>query len=199
MNDFEPSDIHEYKVNPSSHRLHPLSNDIQTFEDFFVRKHKPGSRPIFAENDNVKPSHTFPAPMSSTNPFIQTRAVVVADSRLVVYDTVSQTKRLWIKGKNFTIANLLQDTQLAESFTDGAVASFRLSPQDYHRYHTPVGGTVVGYKRIRGDYYNVDPVAINSSVDILTRNARCWICIESKEFGKVMFVAIGATDVGTVE
>ena len=141
----------------------------------------------------------FPPPLPLLTPPQKTIAVVVADSRLVVYPTVTELHAIWVKGKHFTMANLLADNELAQKFADGAVASFRLSPQDYHRYHSPVSGTVVGWKRIDGDYYQVDPIALRSDVDILTRNARCWICIRSEEFGDVVFVAIGATDVGTVE
>lgn len=63
----------------------------------------------------------------------------------------------------------------------------------------PLTGKVKWYKQISGDYFQVDPVALHSSVNILTENARCAVCIESKEFGEVLFVAVGATDVGTVE
>lgn len=49
-----------------------------------------------------------------------------------------------------------------------------------------------------GEYYGVDPIAIRSDIDILTNNARCAVCIESEEFGQVLFVAIGASEVGTV-
>jgi phosphatidylserine decarboxylase len=164
MEEFRPSDIKEYA----------------TFEDFFVRQHAVGSRPIFAEN----------------NP---TKAVAVADSRVVVYPSVSQAHALWIKGKDFTIENLILDHQRAKVWADGGVASFRLSPQDYHRYHSPVAGTVSWFKQISGDYYQVDPICLSSNVDILTRNARCCIGIETIEFGMVLFVAIGATNVGTVE
>ena len=155
-------------------------NKYRTFEEFFVRKLKPDHRPIFEEDD---PSKT----------------VVVADCRLVVYPSVAETRKLWIKGHNFTIANLIKDDALAQSWHDGAVASFRLSPQDYHRYHSPVRGTVSWYKHISGQYYQVDPVCLQSDVDILTENARCCICINTVEFGKVLYVAIGATNVGTVE
>jgi len=164
MGEFQPSNINEYS----------------TFEDFFVRQHAVGSRPIFAEND-------------------PTKAVVVADSRVVVYPSVSQAQALWIKGKNFTIENLILDSERAKIWADGGVASFRLSPQDYHRYHSPVTGKVSWFKQISGDYYQVDPICLNSDVDILTRNARCCIVIETKEFGMVLFVAIGATNVGTVK
>jgi len=151
-----------------------------TFEDFFARHHAPGSRPIYEADD-------------------PTKAIVVADSRVVVYPSVSQTKAMWIKGKNFTIENLILDPERASVWSNGAVASFRLSPQDYHRYHSPVSGKVSWFQQISGDYYQVDPICLGSKVDILTRNARCCLGIETAEFGMVLFVAIGATNVGTVD
>ncbi|KAL3495073.1 phosphatidylserine decarboxylase-domain-containing protein [Aspergillus germanicus] len=164
MNDFEPSDINAYP----------------TFEDFFIRHHKPGSRPIHEPNDNSS-------------------AVVVADSRVVVYEAVAESKKIWIKGEDFSITNLVMDKKIGPQFHDGPVASFRLSPQDYHRYHSPVSGRVKVYRSMPGDYYDVDPLAIRSGVDILTRNARDYVVIETEEFGDVLFVAIGASQVGTVE
>lgn len=164
MDDFEPSDIENY----------------DTFEDFFTRKHKPGSRPIH-EPDN--PS----------------TAVVVADSRVVTYDSFGMARKLWVKGKDFCVANLIMDRQLARTFDGGSVASFRLSPQDYHRYHSPVSGTIKRYRSMPGDYFQVDPVALHSGVDILTRNRRDYLVIKSDEFGYVLFVAIGATEVGSVQ
>ncbi|KAF7592342.1 hypothetical protein BBP40_000325 [Aspergillus hancockii] len=164
MSHFEPSDPEAYS----------------TFEDFFIRKHAPGARPIHAPED-------------------PTKAVIVSDSRVVVYPTVEATRRLWIKGNEFTISNLISDVDRAKRWENGAVASFRLSPQDYHRYHSPVQGKVKWFKRIPGYYYQVDPIALRSSVDVLTENARCCVGIESEEFGDVLFVAIGATNVGTVE
>lgn len=163
MGDFDPSDIDQYR----------------TFEDFFTRAHKVGSRPIFKKGDS-------------------THAIVVADSRVVVYNTVDEAKKLWIKGADFSLTQLVMDTHLGERFRNGAVASFRLSPQDYHRYHSPVTGTVKQFRSVPGDYYQVDPVALHSKVDILTRNRREYLVIGTHEFGDVLFVAIGATDVGSV-
>lgn len=125
-------------------------------------------------------------------------AVTVADSRVVVYNSVALSHSIWIKGKHFTIANLIMESILAKKWAEGAVASFRLCVQDYHRYHSPVAGTVTWWKHIPGDYYNVDPMALRSSVDIVSKNARSCVCISSSEFGDVLFVAIGATGVGTI-
>lgn len=166
MSQYSPSDISQYR----------------TFEEFFVRQHAPGARPIYEKDD-------------------PTKAIVVADSRVVVYPTVERTRALWIKGTDFTIANLIGDAngESSKAWDDGAVASFRLSPQDYHRYHSPVEGVVKWFREIPGDYFQVDPVCLHSSVNILTQNARCCVCLETEDFGDVLFVAIGATEVGTVE
>lgn len=123
----------------------------------------------------------------------------MADSRVVVYDSVAVTRAIWIKGRHFTIENLIKDCSMSKKWADGAVASFRLCPQDYHRFHSPVTGIVTWWKRIPGEYYNVDPVALQSHVDILSENARHCACISSKEFGEVLFVAVGATGVGTIK
>ncbi|GAA6031691.1 hypothetical protein JCM8097_001936 [Rhodosporidiobolus ruineniae] len=172
MKDFEPADIDAY----------------ETFQDFFIRRHTAASRPLFAPSD-------------------PTRAVNVADARVIVFPTVTLTKTLWIKGYNFSLLTCrtgaflppLDDAPKAEVWADGAIASYRLSPQDYHRYHSPVSGTVRWWKELDGDYYGVDPLAVRSRVPILNANARSAICIDSPEFGQVLFVAIGATDVGTVK
>ncbi|RAL14151.1 putative phosphatidylserine decarboxylase [Aspergillus homomorphus CBS 101889] len=155
-------------------------NEYGTFEEFFVRAHHPSARPIF-EPDNPR------------------AAVVVADSRVVAYEAVALSKTIWIKGNDFSITNLVMDRHLGPKFADGPVASFRLSPQDYHRYHSPVSGTVRLFRSMPGDYYEVDPIALRSRVDILTRNARDYVVIDSEEFGEVLFVAIGAAQVGTVQ
>lgn len=41
-------------------------------------------------------------------------------------------------------------------------------------------------------------MALRSSVDIVSKNARSCVCISSSEFGDVLFVAIGATGVATI-
>lgn len=152
----------------------------RTFQDFFIRRHASSARPL------DEPSNT-------------SKAVIVADCRVVVYPSVERTRKLWVKGNEFTIGNLIRDNDRAKPWDNGPVACFRLSPQDYHRYHSPVSGKVKWFKQIPGDYFEVDPVALQSSVNILTENARCAVCIETREFGEVLFVAVGASDVGTVE
>ncbi|KAL7747227.1 hypothetical protein RI367_007438 [Sorochytrium milnesiophthora] len=163
MDWFEPEDLSAYK----------------TFNEFFVRKLKPGARPIDSPND----------------PTVITSA---ADCRVVVFETVEESKALWIKGKHFTIGNVIEDQEKAKIWANGAIVSFRLAPQDYHHYHSPVDGKVEWFKELDGTYYGVDPIVTNSKLSNLCANARTAVCINSPTFGRVLYVAIGAEGVGTV-
>lgn len=109
------------------------------------RKLKPDARPIESPED-------------------PTRLVSAADCRLMVFETVSEATRLWIKGRDFTVGRLLGDAyrEEAEHYVGGALAIFRLAPQDYHRFHVPVDGVIGRMVDISGEYYtvNVRPVTL---------------------------------------
>ena len=52
-----------------------------------------------------------------------------------------------------TIDELLQDKKLAEAFYGGTFVHYFLSPFDYHRFHSPVDGTVKACKVVRGEVF----------------------------------------------
>lgn len=109
------------------------------FPYFSFRKLKPSARPIDAPSD----------------PY---RLVSSADCRLLTFETVSHATRLWIKGREFSIARLLGDAYKddVERYTGGALAILRLAPQDYHRFHSPVEGRIGKMTYIAGEYYTVN-------------------------------------------
>ena len=45
----------------------------------------------------------------------------------------------------------------------------------------------------------MDPIAVRSDIDVLAANARSAFCLSTAQFGDVLFVAIGASEVGTVK
>ncbi|TFY51364.1 hypothetical protein EVJ58_g10610 [Rhodofomes roseus] len=161
--------------------LDPLDS-FKTFNQFFYRKLKPTARPV-EEPDN--PS----------------RLVSGADCRLMVFETVAEATRLWIKGREFTVARLLGEQYRAEAerYLGGALCIFRLAPQDYHRFHSPVDGTVGPMSDISGEYYTVNPQAIRTALDVYGENVRKVIPIDSPHFGRVMAVCIGAMMVGSIK
>jgi phosphatidylserine decarboxylase len=155
----------------------PVSS-FKTFNEFFYRKLRPGSRP----------------PDSPEDPTV---AVSPADSRMIAFESVNDATRIWIKGVEFSLKKLLGDEN-ATDFEGGSLAVFRLAPQDYHRFHSPVDGTVTKIKHISGQYYTVNPMAIRTTIDVFGENARTVVWMDSKEFGKVAVVCVGAMLVGSI-
>ncbi|EXB97318.1 C2 domain-containing protein [Morus notabilis] len=157
-----------------------LDNRKVTFNEFFVRELKPGARPIaFMERDDV--------------------AVCAADCRLMAFKSVDDSLRFWIKGRKFSIKGLLGQEVCSKAFVDGSLVIFRLAPQDYHRFHLPVSGTIEKFVDIPGCLYTVNPIAVNSKYcNVFTENKRVVSIISTEDFGKVAFVAIGATMVGSI-
>ncbi|XP_061364566.1 phosphatidylserine decarboxylase proenzyme 2-like isoform X2 [Gastrolobium bilobum] len=158
---------------------YPLEH-FKTFNEFFIRELKPGSRPIaFAERDDV--------------------AVCAADCRLMAFKSVDDCSRFWIKGRKFSIQGLLGNEMCSSAFVDGTMVIFRLAPQDYHRFHFPVSGIIEQFVNIPGCLYTVNPIAVNSKYcNVFTENKRVVSMISTVNFGKVAFVAIGATMVGSI-
>jgi phosphatidylserine decarboxylase len=74
------------------------------------------------------------------------------------FASVNEATQLWIKGREFTVARLLGDAykDQAERYIDGALVIFRLAPQDYHRFHSPVEGRIGEMTYIAGEYYTVN-------------------------------------------
>ncbi|KAA8545565.1 hypothetical protein F0562_020349 [Nyssa sinensis] len=153
---------------------------FKTFNEFFIRELKPGARPIACmDRDDI--------------------GVCAADSRLMAFKTIEDSLRFWIKGKKFSVQGLLGKDICSSPFTDGTLVIFRLAPQDYHRFHFPVSGTIEQFVDIPGCLYTVNPIAVNSKYcNVFTENKRVVSIISTADFGKVAFVAIGATMVGSI-
>jgi phosphatidylserine decarboxylase len=112
---------------------------------------------------------------------------------------VTAATELWIKGKKFTLASLLQNEDLAKEYEDGSVAIFRLAPQDYHRYHAPAACTMETVKTIAGTYYTVNPCAVKEDLNVFTENHRCVASFKRPDGKRFAMVFVGALLVGTIE
>ncbi|GAU49186.1 hypothetical protein TSUD_133800 [Trifolium subterraneum] len=103
------------------------------------------------------------------------------------------------KGRKFSVQGLLGKELCSSAFADGTLVIFRLAPQDYHRFHLPVSGTIEQFVNIPGCLFTVNPIAVNSKYcNVFTENKRVVSIISTVDFGKVAFVAIGATMVGSI-
>ncbi|KAI0359442.1 hypothetical protein OH77DRAFT_1419944 [Trametes cingulata] len=179
-----PSFIQTYSISLDELEQPDISK-YKTFNEFFYRKLKPGVRPVQNAAD--------PSAFCSA-----------ADCRLTVYPTLDLAKQLWIKGNNFTIPTLLgvaPDSDTAKAFADASVAVHRLAPQDYHRFHSPLDGVVGDVSEIAGEYYTVNPQAVNEpGFDVFTANKRAVLYMTHAQTKlPVAFVAIGAMLVGSIQ
>lgn len=143
----------------TSEMLEPLDY-FQTFNEFFYRKLKPGARSICSEDPRVAVSPADCRMMAFPNINEATRSEIVIVVQRNKSSLLTSDIRLWIKGKEFSVKNLLQNQEVANYFKDGSLAVFRLAPQDYHRYHAPVDGILGEFVAIPGTYYTVNPMAI---------------------------------------
>lgn len=67
--------------------------------------------------------------------------VSACDARMTAFYGLDDATRCWVKGRQFSVAGLLADTDpgqpLAKSFDDGCMMIFRLAPQ-VPQTHSPV-------------------------------------------------------------
>ena len=91
--------------------LEPLDS-FKSFNSFFYRKLKPDARPL-------------------ADPHDEDTLVSAADCRMMAFPTTSEATRIWIKGREFSLARLLGDhfAKDAKRLQGGPLAIFRLAPQ----------------------------------------------------------------------
>jgi phosphatidylserine decarboxylase len=163
--------------------VEPNTDAYPTFNTFFAREIKESARPIAEPEDDFVTSSP-------------------ADCRLTAFPGIDLATKYWIKGYGFTLERLLGDPTLAAQFDGGSIVIARLAPQDYHRWHAPVSGTVRGIKDIPGAYYTVNPQAINEpgTLDVFCENKRSVMTLERSSTGSpIAIVAVGAMLVGSIK
>jgi len=154
----------------------PIS-EYAGFDEFFTRKLRPDARPI----------DELPG-----------RVISPADGTIVECGLATAGKLIQAKGSQFELASLLDDAQAAERLEGGAYLITYLSPKDYHRVHSPVGGRVVGWRHVPGTLFSVGAATIRREPELFVRNERFITLIEMDGGGLVAVVMVAAVGVGHV-
>ncbi len=153
------------------------TSSFKSFNDFFIRHLKTTARPIASDPST---------------------AIIPADGRYLFYQNIKKSDGFVVKGKKFSLKDLLKNDQLAAKYEEGAMAIARLCPTDYHRYHFPCDSIPEKTEEINGWLYSVNPIAIKKNISIFAENKRTLCPLNSPQFGKVLFLEIGATCVGSI-
>lgn len=153
------------------------TDDFKSFNEFFTRKLRPDAR-IFTEDAEL--------------------LLCPGDGRLKAWEEIDVKKLVQIKGFTYSLQELIGEKQLASRYSGGICLLLRLAPVDYHRYHFIDEGVCKESHRIRGHYYSVNPIALETVVNVFCRNMREYSIFDSDNFGKILYIEVGATSVGSI-
>ena len=132
---------------------------------------------------------------SYVNQTAENELPAIADSKLTALP-IDENRVFTIKGVPYTAAELLENERLAAEYAGGTCLIFRLSPDDYHRYVYPDGGTQEKTVAIKGVLHSVNPIA--GSLGVYRRNARRYTVLHTTHFGDVVQMEVGALLVGRI-
>lgn len=148
------------------------AQDFPNFNAFFTRRRK-----------------------SYVNQTAENELPAIADSKLTALP-IDENRVFTVKGVPYTAAELLENERLAAEYAGGTCLIFRLSPDDYHRYVYPDGGTQEKTVAIKGVLHSVNPIA--GSLGVYRRNARRYTVLHTTHFGDVVQMEVGALLVGRI-
>lgn len=172
----------EYQHNPEA-----LHWGFSSWNQFFTRELKPGVRPIQAPED---PS------------------AIVAACDSTVYRISRQVKRqekFWVKAQPYSLADML-DHHHVDEFVGGDVFQAFLNPFNYHRWHSPVTGTIRQAFVKEGLYFSQSPSEGEDWTDqnhseayiahVQTR-AILFIEADNKDIGLICVMPIGMVEISS--
>lgn len=166
--------IKKYQLDTSEFEKKP--KDFTSFNDFFIRHLIPSARPIQGGKEDV---------------------IIPADGRYLVFDNINMDTIFPVKGKHYSIRDLLQSKEAAR-YDGGSLVMGRLCPIDCHRFFFPCDGIAGIPTKVKGKLFSVNPIATKRNPWIYFENKRYVTFIDSTHFGKVAYLEVGATSVGTV-
>lgn len=171
---------HLYKIN-----LDEVNGDVDDFKslaEFFVRPLKLEKRPLH-ENAFVHP----------------------ADSVLTLRGDILEGKLLQAKGRSYTAEEFLgiRDPRMGDGLRKARsfYLTYYLSPQDYHRVHSPIRGLIHKVYYYPGFLWPVNDWSRENIDQLFAVNERVILEMSSDLFpGGVLYLAfVGATNVGSIE
>ena len=180
-----PNFDEEFKCDPQAEY-----HGFKSWDDFFTREFRPGVRPVESPNNGY-----IVANACESAPFQISTAVKKRDF-------------FWIKSQRYSLDFILNTDDLAKQFYGGTVYQAFLSATSYHRWHSPVSGTIYKTELVDGSYYSQthniqdDPASPNMSQGYLAQVASrgiVYITADNPDIGLMCFVSIGMSEVSSNE
>jgi len=107
------------------------------------------------------------------------------DSKLLVYK-ISDDLKINIKGITYTLNDLI-DEEL-EDLKNGYLFVYRLSVDNYHRFHYIDDGSLIESKRIKGKLHTVSDYS--NKYKIYKENERVISFLSTKNYGNIIYIEV---------
>ncbi|HZO23234.1 MAG TPA: archaetidylserine decarboxylase [Steroidobacteraceae bacterium] len=150
-----------------------------SFNDFFTRSLRAGSRPV------------DPAARSVVSP---------VDGLISQIGHLEESRIVQAKGHDYSVAELLgleAGSSWPQRFAGGSFTTLYLAPFDYHRVHMPLEGTLRAAWYVPGRLFSVNAVTAASVPRLFARNERI-ICLFEGRTAPFAVVLVGALFVGSM-
>lgn len=171
---------------------------FHSWDNFFARR--------FVDIDKIRP---LPIPDEPN--------VIVSPCESTIYNidtNATETGKFWLKGTAYSVRMMLNDDEFAPLFYGGTVYQAFLDVWDYHRWHSPVNGTVMKVVNVPGTYYALPPdfykdlktdkevqgiVEAQAYLAVAATRALIFIESDNLDIGLVCFIGVGMIDVSSCE
>jgi phosphatidylserine decarboxylase len=159
-----------------------------SWNDFFTRRFKAGERPAASPDDNK---------------------VIISACESTPYGISTEVRRqdrFWIKSQPYSLRDMLANDESVDQFVGGTVYQAFLSAINYHRWHSPVAGTIVRAFVQEGTYYSeadaegkdaVEPMNSQSYLAHVATRAIILIEADDPVIGLMAFVGVGMLEVSS--
>ncbi|MFP5113685.1 phosphatidylserine decarboxylase [Bacillaceae bacterium C204] len=184
LRSFARSSVSRFMV-PSFAKIYHLNQgemekgllEYPTLHDLFVRTLKKEARVIDKSEDTV---------------------VSPVDAVIEDVGPIKETSDILVKGKTYSIEEMLGDRELLAKYIQGTYMILYLSPSHYHRIHSPVNGIVTKQWTLGSKSYPVNKMGLKYGVRTLAKNYRVITEVKT-DYGHVAIVKVGAMFVNSIE
>lgn len=186
---FSPKALKKLKIEQYVYDPDAKYYGFKSWNDFFTRHLKPGMRPIASPDDN--------------------RVIVSACDSTVyrIRHNVKRFSKFWLKTQPYSVHDMLaNDDYYINKFVGGTIYQAFLNPFNYHRWHSPIDGTIEkafvqpGYYFVQSDDVGQDPNIQDGSEGFLTNiqtRALIYIKADYKPLGTVCVMPTGMIEISS--
>lgn len=169
-----PLFVKVYKIDKDEMELHV--SDYESLHLLFTRKLKSGSRRIASESNCL---------------------ISPVDGMIRDFGRINDSSRFPVKNTEIDLTEMLGSDEKAQKYKNGHYIIFYLSPQNYHRIHSPIKGNILSSWTLGGVSYPVNDWGLKYGKRPLSTNFRLITEMESN-YKDVAIVKVGALNVNSI-